>query len=73
MKPSNSMSQTIELLAKEIVKSKHLIAFTGAGISTESGIPDYRSKGGKIFPGGVVLYNYQYGYSLIVKVKEVHI
>ena len=46
MKPLNDMSQTIELLAKEIVNSKHLIAFTGAGISTESGIPDYRSQGG---------------------------
>jgi NAD-dependent deacetylase len=46
MKPLNGMSQNIELLAKEIVNSKHLIAFTGAGISTESGIPDYRSKGG---------------------------
>ena len=40
------VSQNIELLAQEIVQSDHLIAFTGAGISTESGIPDYRSKGG---------------------------
>jgi NAD-dependent deacetylase len=46
MKPSNDMPQTIELLAKEIVNSKHLVAFTGAGISTESDIPDYRSQGG---------------------------
>lgn len=46
MKPLNDMSQSIERLAKEIMHSKHLIAFTGAGISTESGIPDYRSQGG---------------------------
>ncbi|MFC2061661.1 NAD-dependent deacetylase [Elusimicrobiota bacterium] len=32
---------------KSIVdKSSRIVGFTGAGISTESGIPDYRSKGG---------------------------
>ena len=46
MKPYSSISQNVELLAYEIVQSECLIAFTGAGISTESGIPDYRSKGG---------------------------
>ena len=46
MKPFSRMSRNTELLAQEIVKSEYLIAFTGAGISTESGIPDYRSKGG---------------------------
>jgi NAD-dependent deacetylase len=39
----------IKALAKEflelILSSKHSVAFTGAGISTESGIPDYRSPG----------------------------
>ena len=34
------------MISREIVGSKHLIAFTGAGASTESGVPDYRSKGG---------------------------
>jgi len=27
-------------------KSNRIVGFTGAGISTESGIPDYRSQGG---------------------------
>ena len=36
----------IDLLAQKIVEAKYFIVFTGAGISTESGIPDYRSKGG---------------------------
>jgi NAD-dependent deacetylase len=34
------------IVAKKIRESKHLTVFTGAGISTESGIPDYRSQGG---------------------------
>jgi len=29
-----------------IAKSEHIVAFTGAGVSTESGIPDFRSKDG---------------------------
>ena len=33
----------IELLAEMILSSNHMVAFTGAGISTACGIPDYRS------------------------------
>ena len=36
----------IEKLARLIERSSKIVAFTGAGISTESGVPDYRSKGG---------------------------
>ena len=36
----------IEQLAKLIATSKKIVAFSGAGISTESGIPDFRSPGG---------------------------
>lgn len=32
----------IEELAAMVQKSKHLVVFTGAGISTSSGIPDFR-------------------------------
>ena len=37
------LDQKCEMLAKMIRKSKNFVAFTGAGISTASGIPDYRS------------------------------
>jgi NAD-dependent deacetylase len=37
---------SIERFAEYLVLSKHAVAFTGAGISTESGIPDFRSPGG---------------------------
>jgi len=35
-----------ELLADLIVMAKTIVVFTGAGVSTESGIPDFRSPGG---------------------------
>jgi NAD-dependent deacetylase len=36
----------VEELQRMIADAGRLVAFTGAGISTESGIPDYRSPGG---------------------------
>ena len=36
----------LEKAAELIIQSKHLTAFTGAGISVESGIPPYRGEGG---------------------------
>ena len=38
--------EAIKRLAKLIIESKRTVVFTGAGISTESGIPDFRSPGG---------------------------
>ena len=38
--------EEIEKLAQLIVQSRKVVVFTGAGISTESGIPDFRSPGG---------------------------
>lgn len=39
-------NEKISLIAKEIARGGKNVVFTDAGISTESGIPDYRSKGG---------------------------
>lgn len=36
----------IGIVADMIVKARDVVVFTGAGISTESGIPDFRSPGG---------------------------
>ena len=40
------MEERIKKAAKVIYQSKKTIALTGAGISVESGIPDFRSPGG---------------------------
>ena len=40
------MEIEIKLLADLILQAKKIVVFTGAGISTESGIPDFRSPGG---------------------------
>jgi NAD-dependent deacetylase len=40
------MENKINQLAEKLARGKKNVVFTGAGISTESGISDYRSKGG---------------------------
>ncbi len=40
------MTKQIEEVARLIVSSKRIVVFGGAGLSTESGIPDFRSPGG---------------------------
>jgi len=40
------MDDHIESLAKLMFQSRHLVVFTGAGISTESGLPDFRGPDG---------------------------
>ena len=42
----SELEEQIEEVAELIVDSKTLVVFTGAGVSTESGIPDFRSPGG---------------------------
>lgn len=48
------MNKTLEKAADILASARNAVALTGAGISTESGIPDFRSPGGlwtKIDPG----------------------
>lgn len=40
------MNEQIENVAELIVHAKRIVVFVGAGLSTESGIPDFRSPGG---------------------------
>jgi NAD-dependent deacetylase len=40
------MNERVSVIAKKVAEGGKNIVFTGAGISTESGIPDFRSKGG---------------------------
>jgi NAD-dependent deacetylase len=42
----SSRDRALEALIELVAGSQRIVAFTGAGISTESGIPDYRGPGG---------------------------
>ncbi len=46
MTRSNDMEELIETVAEFIVRARRIVVFTGAGASTESGIADFRSRGG---------------------------
>ena len=50
----NDNVENIQKLQNAINESNYIVFFGGAGVSTESGIPDLRSKDG--------LYNQQYDY-----------
>jgi NAD-dependent deacetylase len=43
---SDDLNRRIETLAQWMYESRHLVVFTGAGISTESGLPDFRGSDG---------------------------
>ena len=40
------MERTIASIVDIILRSRRIVVFTGAGVSTESGIQDFRSPGG---------------------------
>ena len=46
MSDSIELNEKIELLRKFIEESRDIVFFGGAGVSTESGVPDFRSKDG---------------------------
>ena len=47
-----TLNKKIDQLAELIKKSEYFVAFTGAGLSTASGIPDYRSGANTCLPTG---------------------
>jgi len=49
---AHELDKKTTLLAKWIKESKHFVTFTGAGISTACGIPDYRSGANTCLPTG---------------------
>ena len=51
---NQAMTERVDMLEKWIQESNNVVFFGGAGVSTESGIPDFRSVDG--------LYNQQYDY-----------
>ncbi|MDP4103374.1 MAG: NAD-dependent protein deacylase [Bacillota bacterium] len=55
--------ETNRALAEMIQASQKLVFLTGAGISTESGIPDFRSSGGIYANGNVEHYISRYFYN----------
>lgn len=40
------MHQALKAIGEHLKKAEHISVLTGAGVSTDSGIPDFRSKGG---------------------------
>jgi NAD-dependent deacetylase len=56
---SASDTRQLDELAAVIVERSPLVAFTGAGISTDSGIPDYRGKNGLWTTGSAQPVTYQ--------------
>jgi NAD-dependent SIR2 family protein deacetylase len=43
---ASDLARRIKTLAQWMFEAKHLVVFTGAGISTESGLPDFRGPDG---------------------------
>jgi NAD-dependent deacetylase len=46
MTDQQRLEQNIGMIARWIIECAHIVAFTGAGISTDSGIPDFRGPQG---------------------------
>src|SRR5436190_16649353 len=44
--PSDDADRQLDLLAELLVNARHALVLTGAGVSTQSGLPDYRGTNG---------------------------
>ena len=67
------MEEQVNQLAEQIIKSSKIVVFTGAGASTESGIPDFRSPGGvwdRYDPDVISFQNFLTVLSYTVKVAK---
>ena len=53
---SSRLEESVGRLKGMLEASRRGVAFTGAGISTESGIPDFRSPGGNMIKYNVLLH-----------------
>lgn len=53
------LERKVETLARWVRESKHFIVFTGAGISTTAGIPDFRSGMNTVLPTGPGVWELQ--------------
>ena len=59
-----TFDEQMSLLNKNIKSHKHIVFFGGAGVSTASGIPDFRSEDGLYHQHGVQFDNYEPEYLL---------
>lgn len=67
--------ESIDTVADMIVRSEKIVVFTGAGFSTESGIPDFRSPGGvwdKFDPGELNYPNFMRSEEIREKYWRMH-
>src|SRR5262245_4309885 len=46
MAQDQPIGPTVETIARHLAECEHIVAFTGAGLSTDSGIPDFRGPDG---------------------------
>ncbi len=46
------LDEKVTLLKDLILKAEHFVIFTGAGISTSAGVPDFRSGVNTVLPTG---------------------
>lgn len=69
------MEEKIKEAARILVQAKHIVAFTGAGMSAESGIPPFRGEGGiwnKYDPASLdIEYYYRYTKQSWAIIREV--
>jgi hypothetical protein len=67
----DSLEQQTRTITRWIAKCEHLVAFTGAGISTDSGTPDFRGPKPKPAPSPANARESRKSYDATVTVSRV--